>query len=73
VVQVAGQDPLRDEGIAYAERLRDEGVAVDLYTYQGLPHCFYMFASHPQSVKYYDNVLAFVENLANTPCIKSKV
>ena len=37
---VAGFDPLRDEGIAYAERLRADGVAVQLRDELSLPHGF---------------------------------
>ncbi|ROT41549.1 esterase/lipase/thioesterase [Sodiomyces alkalinus F11] len=64
LVQVAGLDPLRDEGIAYAERLQAEGVPVELHTYQGMPHCFYMFAAHPKSADYYSRTLEFVKKHA---------
>jgi acetyl esterase/lipase len=37
---VAGQDPLRDEGLAYARKLTNNGVPVQLYVYQGVPHTF---------------------------------
>jgi acetyl esterase len=40
LVVVAGFDPLRDEGIAYAERLRAAGVAVRLRVQWGLVHGF---------------------------------
>lgn len=40
LVQVAGYDPLHDEGIAYAERLIADGVAVSLVDYPGLAHGF---------------------------------
>jgi acetyl esterase len=39
-VAVAGFDPLRDEGIAYAERLREAGVRVALRRHPGLIHTF---------------------------------
>ncbi|MDP6346178.1 MAG: alpha/beta hydrolase [Alphaproteobacteria bacterium] len=38
---VAGYDPLRDEGIAYAERLRRAGVAVEFSNYEGMVHGFF--------------------------------
>lgn len=40
LVQVAGYDPLHDEGVAYAERLIADGVAVSLVDYPGLAHGF---------------------------------
>ena len=37
---VAGQDPLRDEGAAYAGKLEASGVKTSLPIYQGVPHTF---------------------------------
>ncbi|KAF4466476.1 lipase esterase [Fusarium albosuccineum] len=42
-IQVAGADPLRDDGFAYAEKLQQAGVPVKLSVYPGLPHAFMMF------------------------------
>ena len=39
-VAVAGFDPLRDEGIAYAQRLREAGVEVELRIHRDLEHAF---------------------------------
>ena len=43
VVTVAGFDPLRDEGIAYAERLAAAGVPTQLLRESGLVHAFIWF------------------------------
>jgi acetyl esterase len=44
LVVLGGCDLLRDEGRAYAGRLRDEGVAVEEVCYPGQPHGFLNFA-----------------------------
>ena len=43
LVVLGGCDMLRDEGRAYAARLRDDGVAVDEICYPGQPHGFINF------------------------------
>ncbi|MEK9833526.1 MAG: alpha/beta hydrolase fold domain-containing protein, partial [Rhodospirillaceae bacterium] len=39
-VITASHDPLRDEGIAYAERLKEAGVPVRQRNWEGYPHLF---------------------------------
>ena len=40
IVYVAGYDPLRDEGISYAERLRAAGVSARVVSFGSMPHGF---------------------------------
>ncbi|KAI1332941.1 esterase [Xylariaceae sp. FL0255] len=65
LVVVAGADPLRDEGIAVAERLKAAGGDVQLEKYSGLPHCFnFLFAQLPETKKAFDDIIAFVRKYA---------
>lgn len=51
-VMVAGFDPLHDEGVAYAEKLRDAGVPVTLDDYPEMVHDFiYLQAVLPQAAE----------------------
>jgi len=49
-VQTAGFDPLRDEGVAYAERLEDAGVAVSHHHYPDAIHGFVTMLAEPARV-----------------------
>lgn len=44
LVVVAGLDPLLDEGVAYARRLKQAGVDTTLHTAEGTIHAFVLFA-----------------------------
>ncbi|MGE0709105.1 MAG: alpha/beta hydrolase [Planctomycetota bacterium] len=58
-VQVAGYDPLRDEGLAYAARLREAGVAVEERVYPGLVHGFlHMTEGIPSARAAFDDAVA---------------
>lgn len=50
-ILTAEYDPLRDEGDAYAARLAEAGVAVDLVAHPGLVHGFLGFASFAPDAK----------------------
>ena len=43
LVQVAEHDPIRDDGLRYAEKLQDAGVPVRLTRYVGMPHGYVNF------------------------------
>jgi acetyl esterase len=45
IVLVAGCDPLRDEGLAYATKLDEAGVEVTVLRYDGMIHNFIRFAA----------------------------
>jgi acetyl esterase len=43
IIEVAGHDPLHDDGVLYAEALRAAGVAAELEEYPAMPHGFLNF------------------------------
>ena len=45
MIMTAEYDPLRDEGIEYAGRLKEAGVAVEFCNYEGMIHGFVSFAN----------------------------
>ena len=42
-IMTAGMDPLRDQGKAYADRLREAGVPVVYHNFEGMIHAFMAF------------------------------
>ncbi|TAQ87446.1 hypothetical protein B7494_g4222 [Chlorociboria aeruginascens] len=51
-LQICGKDPLRDEGLAYAEKLDKAGVKCTVDVYHGLPHAFTFFPELSATKKY---------------------
>jgi len=63
-VFTAGFDPLRDEGRAYADKLKTAGVSVDYKNYEGTIHGFFGKGKFKQSnVAMKDSVEALKKNL----------
>lgn len=57
VFGIAGSDPLRDEGLLYAELLAGEGVPTDVTVFKGVPHGFRRFGDKLASAsKAWDDV-----------------
>lgn len=51
LVEVAGHDPLHDDGVLYADALRDAGVDVRLIDYPSMPHGFLNFPRFARDAK----------------------
>ena len=63
-VVTAGFDPLRDEGIAYAERLADDGVEVAHHHYPGMIHGFFSMLTDPEIERAWDALGAVADDLS---------
>ena len=56
MIFVAGQDPVRDEALAYAKKLKDAGVRVDLEVYNGQCHVFGEFWELDSTKKFWEDI-----------------
>jgi acetyl esterase len=65
LVLLAGCDLLRDEGRAYAGRLRDDGVEVDVLCYAGQPHGF-INHGYPAAAGAWDHIGAWVRGVLSS-------
>ncbi|CAK7213316.1 hypothetical protein SBRCBS47491_001764 [Sporothrix bragantina] len=63
-LQIAGFDPLRDEGLAVAEKLQRDGVPTEVHIYPGLPHFFSaLLPDLAQTKKYQARQNAFIDKV----------
>jgi acetyl esterase len=56
LIFVAGRDSLRDEGIVYAGKLEQAGVAVRLEIYKGVPHNFAHYTELKSTMKFWEDL-----------------
>jgi acetyl esterase len=61
IVVLGGCDPLRDEGRAYANRLRADGVATEEHCFSGQPHGFVNFG-FPAAGRAFEHVGRFLRS-----------
>ncbi|KAJ5488623.1 hypothetical protein N7539_003513 [Penicillium diatomitis] len=55
---VAGNDPLRDEGLLFAKMLCENGVPADVHVFPGLPHGFRRWFGKSATGKKWDDVMS---------------
>jgi acetyl esterase len=60
LIDTAEFDPLRDEGIAYAKALEEQGVSVALNQTQGTIHGFEIAVQNPETVRSIEGRIAFL-------------
>ncbi|KIY02391.1 uncharacterized protein Z520_02529 [Fonsecaea multimorphosa CBS 102226] len=56
IICVAGQDPLRDEGLQYAKKLQQQDTPVRLHVYPGVPHNFAQFWELKACRRFWDDL-----------------
>jgi acetyl esterase len=68
-VIVGGIDPLYDDGVSFAEKLRAAGRDVELHEYEGMPHLFSFFPQLKDLADPHQRAAAFfARTLHRSPC-----
>ena len=62
LVVTAGYDPLHDEGEVYAARLKEAGVEVTYYCYDGMIHGFFSFGSMMKEPRAIHSLIEMISN-----------
>jgi acetyl esterase len=57
---VALRDPLRDESLVFAEKLRKAGAEVEVHAHRGMPHAFPLFPGIPHAAGALRDLCAFL-------------
>lgn len=60
-IVTCGLDPLRDDGQIVAGSMRSQGIDVRTDHYDGLPHCFWMFPTLPETSEFLRNACSGVK------------
>ncbi|OQE44155.1 hypothetical protein PENCOP_c002G07253 [Penicillium coprophilum] len=55
---IAGNDPLRDEGLFYGQHLAANGIPTNVHVFPGVPHAFRMFNEQLSESKRWDMVMS---------------
>lgn len=62
-VVVCGNDPTRDDGTVVASLLKSGGVSVQHKVYRGLPHCFWIFPTLPETAGFEQDTVVGIRSL----------
>lgn len=66
MLHIAGRDPLRDEGIAYAGKLQEYGNDAQLVVIKGLGHGFYTFTHIEETWEYFERIKDWMKRVSDS-------